>query len=67
MAPAAKVIPLALPTQAIQRKTNRSTMTYLSPEEVLAVLKAARVRSVRDWVMVLVPIATDCGHRKCAA
>ena len=54
MAPAPKVIPLALPTQAIQRKTNRSTMTYLSPEEVLAVLKAARVRSVRDWVMVLV-------------
>jgi site-specific recombinase XerD len=35
-------------------KTNRSTMTYLSPEEILVVLKAARGRSVRDWAMVLV-------------
>jgi type 1 fimbriae regulatory protein FimB len=54
MAAATKVIPLASPTQAIPRKTNRSTMTYLSPEEVLAVLKAARARSVRDWAMVLI-------------
>jgi integrase len=53
MAAATKVIPLALPAQAIPGKTNRSTMTYLSPEEVLAVLKAARVRCVRDWAMVL--------------
>jgi type 1 fimbriae regulatory protein FimE len=36
-----------------RKKTNRSTMVYLSPEEVLAVLKAARGRSVRDWAMVL--------------
>jgi type 1 fimbriae regulatory protein FimB len=28
-------------------------MTYLSPEEVLAVLKAARTHSVRDWAMIL--------------
>ena len=35
-------------------RTNRSTMAFLSPEEVLAVLKAARVRSIRDWAMVLV-------------
>lgn len=48
-----KVIPLALPAQAIPRKTNRSTMAYLSPEEILAVLKTARGRSVRDWAMIL--------------
>jgi integrase len=28
-------------------------MTYLSPEEVVAVLKAARERAVRDWAMIL--------------
>jgi site-specific recombinase XerD len=28
-------------------------MTFLSPEEVLAVLKAARGRSTRDWSMIL--------------
>jgi integrase len=54
MAVAKKVIPLALPAQAVPRKTNRSTMTYLSPEEILAVLKVARKRSIRDWSMVLV-------------
>jgi site-specific recombinase XerD len=32
---------------------NRSTMTFLSPEEVLAVLKTARNSSIRDWTMVL--------------
>jgi integrase len=53
MAAAKKVIPLALPAQAIPRKTNRSTMTYLTPEEILAALKAARGRSVRDWAMIL--------------
>ena len=34
-------------------RTNRSTMTYLSSDEVLAVLKTARSRSVRDWSMIL--------------
>jgi integrase len=53
MAAVTKVIPLALPAQAIPRKTSRSTMTYLTPDEILAVLKAARARSVRDWAMVL--------------
>ncbi len=49
-----KAIPLGLPVQAITRSmTRRSTMTFLSPEEVLAVLKAARGRSTRDWTMVL--------------
>lgn len=53
MAAAKKAIPVALPAQAIPRKTSRSSMTYLTPEEILAVLKAARRRSVRDWVMIL--------------
>jgi site-specific recombinase XerD len=50
----AKTIPFALPPRAVtHKKLNRSTMTYLSPEEVLAVLKAARGHSVRDWAMIL--------------
>jgi site-specific recombinase XerD len=48
-----KTIPLGLPSQAITRNTKRSTMTFLSTEEVLAVLKAARIRSIRDWAMIL--------------
>ena len=54
MASTTKLIPVASTSQAIPQKTNRSTMTYLSCEEILAVLKAARSRSVRDWAMVLV-------------
>lgn len=53
MAASTKVIPLASPTQVIQRNKNRSTMTYLTPDEILAALKAARQRSVRDWAMIL--------------
>lgn len=53
MAATKKTISLASPSQEIPRKTNRSTMTFLSPEEVMAVLKAARGRSLRDWAMVL--------------
>lgn len=34
-------------------RTHRTTMTFLTPEEVLAVLKSARERSARDWCMVL--------------
>jgi type 1 fimbriae regulatory protein FimB len=49
MATAAKLIPLPSPV----RKAGRSTMTYLSPEEILAVLRLARARSTRDWCMVL--------------
>ena len=53
MAATKKAIPLGLPVQAITRNTRRSTMTFLSPEEVLAVLKAAREHATRDWAMVL--------------
>src|ERR1700676_3076938 len=57
MTASSKAIRLVVPAQAIPTapgRPNRSTMTYLSPEEVLAVLKAARARSIRDWAMVLV-------------
>jgi type 1 fimbriae regulatory protein FimB len=53
MAAIAKVTPFVSPAQAIPRKKTRSTMTYLTPEETLAVLKTARGRSVRDWAMIL--------------
>jgi type 1 fimbriae regulatory protein FimB len=53
MAAKTKVIPLTLPAQAVTRNANRSTMAYLTPEEVLAVLKAGRKHSIRDWAMVL--------------
>jgi type 1 fimbriae regulatory protein FimB len=52
MQAATKVIPLAVPAQAIPRKT-KASMAFLTPEEVLAVLKTARGRSTRDWAMVL--------------
>jgi len=53
MAAKTKVIPLTLPAQAVPHTANRSTMAYITPEEVLAVLKAARRHSIRDWAMVL--------------
>src|SRR5712691_5995855 len=36
-----------------QRRPRRGAMVYLTPDELLAVLKAARARSARDWAMVL--------------
>jgi len=53
MAAATKVIPLAVRVQAIPRKANCSARAHLTPDEVIAVLKAARGRSIRDWAMVL--------------
>ena len=53
MAAAPKVIPLALPAQAIPRKASRLANVYLTPEEILGALKAARARSLRDWTMIL--------------
>ena len=53
MASAAQRTPFLSSAQAIPHKANRSTMAYLSPEEILAVLKAARGHSVRDWAMIL--------------
>jgi site-specific recombinase XerD len=53
MAATKKVISLISTSQENPRIKKRSTMAYLTPEEVLAALKAARGRSTRDWAMVL--------------
>ena len=34
-------------------RASNGHMSYLEPDELLAVLKAARARSVRDWAMIL--------------
>ncbi len=34
-------------------RASNGHMSYLTPEELLAVLKAARARSTRDWAMIL--------------
>src|ERR1700674_1075073 len=34
-------------------RTKRSQMAFLTPDETLTVLKAARERSTRDWAMIL--------------
>ncbi len=36
----------------------RTHQSYLTPDEMIAVLKASKERSARDWAMVLVP----CRH-----
>jgi integrase len=49
---AAKVI--ELPTQAVRpKRSSRVRAAFLSPEETLAVLRAAKERGVRDWAMIL--------------
>ena len=52
MASPAKVIPLPAPAPVTVRKA-RATRAHLSPQELLAVLKVARARSIRDWTMIL--------------
>jgi site-specific recombinase XerD len=46
------VIPI-VENKSRQTRTTRGQLTFLSPEETLAVLKAARERSTRDWAMIL--------------
>jgi site-specific recombinase XerD len=41
------------PNQAPRTRHGRDRMTFLTPEETLAVLKTARARSVRDWAIIL--------------
>jgi integrase len=53
MASAAKVTPFPSLAQAAPSKANRSVRVYLTPKEILAVLKAARGHAVRDWAMIL--------------
>lgn len=48
-----RVPALQFPSQQSLRKTQGPATTYLSPEELLAVLKIARARSARDWAMTL--------------
>lgn len=36
-----------------KRRTMRARAVFLSPEETLSVLRAAKERSVRDWAMIL--------------
>jgi len=43
--------PQFAPKRDLQR--NRTKMAFLSTDEVLAVLKAARERAIRDWAMIL--------------
>src|SRR4051812_39045278 len=46
---------IELPTKSPRTKRSpRIRATFLSPEETLAVLRAARARTVRDWAMILV-------------
>ena len=47
----APVLQIRTPANA---RSHRSTRSYLSPAELLAVLKIARARSTRDWAMILV-------------
>jgi type 1 fimbriae regulatory protein FimB len=52
MQAAAKVI--ELPGRDLkQRRAKHPSGSFLSPEETLAVLRAAKERSVRDWAMIL--------------
>src|ERR1700728_3451825 len=46
------VIPFAA-KKARPVRAKRTQMTFLTPEEVLALLKVARERSTRDWAMIL--------------
>jgi integrase len=41
------------PKQSRRTRHGRDRMIFLTPEETLAVLKAARARSVRDWAIIL--------------
>jgi type 1 fimbriae regulatory protein FimE len=46
----------AIPGAAAATRTvpGRERMVHLAPEELMAVLKAARKRSARDWAMILI-------------
>jgi hypothetical protein len=39
-------------------------MAFLSPEEVLALLKTARAHSIRAWAMVLLAYRHGCARVK---
>jgi type 1 fimbriae regulatory protein FimB len=46
---------IELPARTEQRRqAKRARTSFLTPEEMLAVLRAAKERNVRDWAMILV-------------
>jgi type 1 fimbriae regulatory protein FimB len=49
---AAKLIELPVPVMK-PRRARRARTAFLSPEETLSVLRAAKDRGIRDWAMVL--------------
>lgn len=51
MATAANV--LTMPVRKKTQKTKRNAMTFLTPDEILAVLRVAKERSARDHAMIL--------------
>jgi integrase len=48
----AAVVPI-INKKAQQTRAKRGQMTFLTPDEILIALKAARERSTRDWAMIL--------------
>ena len=56
MASASKSIPFVVPAQSTPKQRphrTRNKMAFLTTDEILAMLKAARERSSRDWAMIL--------------
>jgi len=47
------VVTIPIDKKARPTRAKRGQMTFLTPEETLAVLKAARDRATRDWEMIL--------------
>jgi integrase len=46
-------VPISLVDKKPHRTRSKGQMTFLTPSETLAVLRAARERSTRDWAMIL--------------
>src|ERR1035437_8893870 len=46
-------VTIPIDKKARPTRAKRGQMTFLTPDETLAVLKAARGRATRDWTMVL--------------
>jgi integrase len=46
-------VPISVNKKARPIRAKRGQMTFLTPDETLAVLKVARERATRDWAMIL--------------
>src|SRR5262249_38131560 len=51
IAPQPEVVPF--PKAKTRVRAKRESIAHLTPDQVLAILKAARTRSIRDWAMLL--------------